>query len=293
METEQAKKEETPQKPGQEPKAGASGDALKDRLGEVTSLSESELVDTLAENWMKLAGGLLVLVLGVWLYNELSAANTLRRGQAAERFAAMQNAYGAMQAEEEQPVEDADAEVSEQGAAESKAATEGAEAGNDGSGDAVNERVFQDNSSVLTSTDSGTIYAEFAKLYEFAREVQQNPGTADAANYELPEFSAGDSTLGREQLVAELAELVEVRAKLNAAGTEATAIADVRDRLRTLTASAELIPLETLLIFARLADTDPLRQEAKKMAEELRERKPALGDQVVQELSVLRITLDS
>ena len=242
---------------------------------------------------MKLAGGLLVLVLGVWLYNELSAANRLRRGQAAERFAAMQNAYGAMQTEETKPGEDADAVVSEEEAAESEAVAETTEAGNDGSEAAVNERVFQDNSSVLTSTDSGTVYAEFAKLYEFAREIQQNPGIADAASYELPQFTAGDSTLGKEQLVAELAELVEVRAKLNAAGTEATAIAAIRDRLRTLTSSAELIPLETLLIFARLADTDPLRQEAKKMAEELRERKPALGDQVVQELSVLRITLDS
>lgn len=244
---------------------------LAEHLRSIEGVDE-DIAEVLANNWQRVLGALLLVLIGVWLVHEFREAKATRRAAAAERLSAVQQAYGSLREQPAAPDEEEAADAAEQAGSETQP-----EAG----------KLFEENAELLVSTNDGTVYGDFALLYQAARLARE--GNHQGARTLLEQFDL-DVTEGslkdREVLTAEMASLLYART-LVAEG----ALEKARDYLESLTRERRLVAVEALLLLARLAENDPQLARAKELAGKLKTRRPELAEDVDRELAAIGISL--
>ncbi|MCB0324302.1 MAG: tetratricopeptide repeat protein [Bdellovibrionales bacterium] len=251
--------------PTNEPKQGASVDDLGRRF--TASSEDQDFARTMAENWQKLLGALVVVLLAVWLYEEFQSAAERRRAEASGRFSALQATF-------------ADLEKSE--------AKDG-----DAPSPAV---VLQDTITQLSSSDAETVYAQLAPLYSAQAALSQ--GSLEAARGTLQQFGvadpaaipAGTTVLEPKQFISELAALLYARLLVKDPNVERQAAASYA---ATLAERARFVNVEALLLLYRIAETEEARASAKEKARELIAARPELATTIQREFASAGASLEA
>ena len=263
-----------------EPKLGSTLADLDPRLDE--SSPDDDLAQYIEANWQKYVGGLVVLLVGVWLYNQYQTSREKETANASLRFSKLQSSFQDLAGTEAEGAKDKDAP--ENAAAAEKPASEKRE-------DA--EQEFKESLSLLRGKYEGSAYSGLADLYAAMREFNEGKFAAarDALASYSPEAYLNDSlnapdagSFDIEVFSRELAALLYLRSEI-AEGKKS------RDELfksaETLISRARTIGTEAVVMLFRIAQSEAETERAKQAAELLSKNSPELAEPLRRELSGL------
>lgn len=289
--------------PANDRQSTSDAEQLADHLRSIEGVDD-DIAEVLANNWQRVLGALLLVLIAVVLVHQFRGAKATRQAGAAERLSATQRAYQGIinQPVDEAPVDKApveqpesadpgagDPETSDPEAGDPKAAAEQEVEKTDAA--STQEQIFDENSGLLISTNQGTVYADFAVLYQATRALRAGDfaeARSKLEQYQVkPPFPEG-SISDRDVLISELASLLYARVQVAEGGDLSAA----RDYLKTLVSQRRLVALEALVMLIRLSNTDETLSESKALAKALQKRRPELADLVTRELNTMGITLD-
>jgi hypothetical protein len=249
-----------------EVKTGATLDDLGHRLQEAEGLDE-DLALTVARNWQSLLGGLVVVLIGVWVFGQYRSSKQETIAAASSKLSELQDAYP--------------------GVVLSKAVASGEKADDAASKSAediakLQTKAFNDTINKLKENFGDTFYARLAPLYEAQRLIADG----DYGNaYRLLEqiglkivkqdsWPKGERQIGETELVEELAALQFLRAKMQ---DPESVRADTRNAAELLVQRGSFTAVEASLLLYRTAENDDERNQSLEAARALRKDRPFLA----------------
>ncbi len=237
---------------------------LTDRLRTLEG-SEDKLTEFVAANWQKVVGGVVVLLLVVWLVGAVREANNKKLEGAALEFSQAQSMYESVFFPAEGVTLTAEELQKKQSA-------------------------LIENVKVLTEEDVSGSYALFSGLYSAAyrlRTGELDKAREELAKYNLARFSgvssvAKRSSLNAKSLSDEFAALLNVRLLLSA--KDAPQIPEIRKQLKEIALGAQLVNAEAVMILARLSDSDGEKTEVREISLALGAARPELTEELTRGL---------
>ncbi len=255
---------------------------LAERLRVSTGASD-DVAENIAKNWQKIVGGIVVVLLGVWVWNEFQSAQVAKRAGAAEEFSEIQSLLTGIDFEKLGETKgDKSADKKEGEKAEEKSA--------DTAQDQQKSLVaLQERLAALQSRFPESPYSKFAGLYESMIFLKQ--GDVVHAKQGLEKFnvnrfanltsaSADAGRIKPEEFNDEFAALLYARMLL-AEGKDA---ADARKRLIGLAYGGKVLNGEALLALYRISQTDAERAEAVDIAKAVVDKASLKDKEVAQNL---------
>lgn len=294
------KKKNEPVIPPSEEEQGNARDELKNELQNLAGLDES-LARDIAENWQKLVGALLVMLVFVWLIGKYRESQETELAKASQFFSQVQSNYRQLLSTEEEK-EKAELAGTDKKEAEGEK-KEGEEAVK--SADKVKEAEemlsksrdsFRSSVNLVEQYHKSTIYGDFARLYDAQRLIEsgrsEEAKKALADNFDIEGMlaaSAGPDSnkLTGEHLLREIAALLSARASLAQEATKAEGL----KALEALARQGKLVNVEALLSLFRLERDEAKRGEYLGLAQRLILNRPDLADILRRELRALGVSL--
>lgn len=199
---------------------------------------DHDLASALAQNWQRVLGGFLSVLLAVWVYGEYKSAKENRLAEASKRFAQVQETL-----EKLQEGEDKDKLV----------------------------KLLADNVTALKTTFDGTSYSELADLYQAASLRSQDKYEEAEKSFRQLFQLPSSKELDRNDLIRELAGLGLARTLIDQQKTD-----DAQIILSQLIKSSKVVNVEALIALARISEqpevVEGLAKELKNSRPELGEQ---------------------
>jgi len=241
--------------------SGAGIDELAERLRNSENI-DPDLATIIADNWQKVLGALVCMLITIWVVEEFKSAKTRQLGDASDKFIAIQESFD---------------KISTETSDEKKKEL---------------QTIIQQNSKALAANDS--FYANMAPLYEARLALDE--GNAKRTKELLTGYNVDQlfqatanntgKSLASNTLAKELAALLYVRAQISAKELEAA-----RTNLLGLSKSATVSTVEALTLLYRISETSEQRQKAVAAAKAARTAKPEYGESLVREFKSLGVNL--
>ncbi len=247
-------------------RTGSSLEDLGQRLQEAEGLDE-DLALTVARNWQSLVGGLLIVLLGVWVLGKYQSSRHETRAEASATLSEIQDAYPDVILS---AATDTGQKADDAAAASAEDVTK------------MQVEAFNQSIKTLRQEYGDTFYAKLTPLYE----AQRNIATGDFENafrilegLDLAILTAdswpkGEREIGAEEIVQELAALAYLRGKMQDPETERD---ETRKRVERLVRRSTFVAVEAALMLYRTAGTEEERSAARTVAKELREERAFLA----------------
>ena len=239
-------------------------DSLADRLGEVEGISE-DTAEFLAENWQRFLGMAMLVIIGLWIFNQFNAAVDKKSGEASAKFSKIQAKNISLL---ETPQEK----------------------------DAV---AIKDTIDVLAKSYSNSPYATLAPLYNARLLISK--GEFDQARKQLMAEGAMKFSktpeIDDEVLRNELASLLYAKSYLIeadrvSAGSDSL-IQTSKKSLTEIAEKAHIVNSEALIALIRLAKGSKEKDEVLSLTESVLEDNPAVRPIIEQEYNKLGVRLPS
>lgn len=205
---------------------------------------DQDFAGVLVDNWQRVLGGFLAVLLGVWVYGEYKSANESKVGEASKRFAQVQETLTKLRTEQENKDQLA--------------------------------KLITDNITALKTTFDGTSYSVLAPLYEATSLYTQGKLAEAEQKYSTLSQVPYEKEFGRNDLIKELAGLGLARVQLDQQKD-----ADAFITLEGLIKNSKVVNLEALLVFARVSED---RSKVETLAKELKQTRPEFGEQLDREI---------
>ena len=188
-------------------------ETFEDKLARTEGVDQ-DFASVLVENWQRVLGAFLAVVLGVWVYGEYKNADEIRVGEASKRFALVQESLDKLKtSKDEQTV-----------------------------------KLIADNITALKNTYDGTSYSDLSVLYEASALYAE--GKYDQAEVKFREISQKpikSKEFDRAELIKELSGLALARVLIE---QEKDSIPVLENLIKT----SKVVNVEALIILARISD---------------------------------------
>ena len=237
--------------------SGASVDQLAERLREAENVDQ-DLATIVAENWQKVLGLLVCMLLAIWVVEEYKSAKQKKLGEASDKFVLIQESY--------------------------KSAAED------------NATVIQQNVKALNAEAEAPFYGKTAPLYD--AKLLFEKGEFEAAKNVLASFDiepiidgkfvANEAKLSSAQISNELAVLLLSRILISEDSLD-----QARKYLIGLSKAGTVTSVEALIILYRIAETTEQKDAALAAVREVRTAKPQYGEALEREFRTLGVSLDT
>lgn len=226
-------------------------ESFEDKLTRAKGV-DHDMALVLADNWQRVLGSFLAVLLAVWVYGEYKSAKENKVSEASKRFQQVHETLVKLQAGGEKPEQLA--------------------------------KLLTDNVTALKTTYDGTSYSELAELYE-ASSLRAQGKFEEAEKsftklYQLP----SSKELDRNDLIKELAGLGLARTLIDGQKEK-----EAETVLSQLIKTSKVINVEALVAFARVSDQHDLVEG---LAIELKNSRPELAEQVDREMVNFGISLE-
>ena len=222
---------------------------------------EEELTSFVKDQWQKIIGAVLVVVMGVWSYGEYTTATQKRLTQASEHFSEIQAHFSKV----------------------------GSEEGNSEDG----KKAFSETSNLLNKNFSDSFYGKAMGLYTASNALAVGDTAAARSaieGYNIGRFNTSQTTtapLSEAELLDELAALLQVRIHLSSQNpAEAFSLAEKIAR------NGRFSNVEAAVIMATIGVDENHSQALNKVVEIIRERHPHHNEALDRELNALGIRIE-
>ena len=229
-----AKSEVKVPQPQENPQSTNNVDDLVSHLQQIDGL-DNDIAKHIAENWQRLLGLLLVIIVGAWVGKTYQKSQSTKHQKAAEHFQALQSSFSSF-----------DASLEPQ---EKKTQLE-----------AINANI-----QALESNHKGSSYKELAEIYQILNTNPSSEKVSIMADESVKKLS---SSITEESFIAELTLLVSAK-KLIASDKSSA-----KNYLSTLSLQGNFAAPSAILTLARIAQTQEEKAEVKELADKLVSRKP-------------------
>lgn len=248
--------------------SGAGVDELARRLREAENV-DPDLATIVAENWQKVLGALVCMLLVIWVVEEYNSAQMKKVGEASDKFVLIQETYEAA----EEP-----GELAAEGAEDKNAPT-----------------VVEQNVKALSASSDTPFYSKTAPLYmaklafekgdfEKAKDILSSFNIERILN---GTFSSNNTQLQSDTVANELAALLLCRVLISENKMD-----QARQYLTGLAKAGTVTSLEALIALYRIAETSDQKAQAIAVAQEVKTAKPQYLESMDREFSALGVSLD-
>jgi len=247
--------------------SGTTIDELTDRLRHAGGVSD-DWANTIAENWKRVLGAGVILILGVWFINEFRGAEVQKQGDASDKFASLQEVYlttlNPILGDKPEDKEHAERMV----------------------------QALESNVQLIEKGYSSSVYAKLAELYAASAHLEKGDVEKaraalkkfNLANYEGKTSPVATTPLEPEDMIEELAALINLRSYLDDAKADNT---NLRARVKSLAYSSRLVTVDALLILAHLSESSAERTEVVDVANSISDVRPEMRNLITREISPL------
>ncbi len=250
----------------QEPVQGEGFETLAERLQETEGISE-DIADLIAKNWQKVAGGVCLLLLAVWLIGESRKTTEAKNQQIALYFSEAQSLFDVT---DEKKTEDEET--------------------------SKNANIISEKLKVVSTSASNEFYSKMASLYLAINEFRN--GDVAAARERLEKFNIGrfastqqvavSSAPIDENIVDEFAAYLYAKLIFSETPEDKE---KAKSYLTGLAYNASLLNVEAIVALLRFSSEDEARAGVVVIAKDVTIGRPELAEQLTQVLSQFGLTL--
>lgn len=249
-----------------EVKAGTPIEDLEHRLQDAEGLDE-DLAMIVARNWQSLLGGLVLVLIAVWVFGQYQTSKQATVADASVKLSELQDAY---------PDVVLSKVINSDGSADDAASKSAEEVSK------LQAKAFSETINNLRDKFDGTFYAKLAPIYE-SQLLIANKEYENAYNeleklglgiIKQDSWPKGEREIGETEIVEELAALLYLRAKVQ---DPAVPRAETRKSVGFLVERGSFSAVEAALLLYRTAENDDERSKSIELARTLRKERPFLA----------------